>query len=69
MVCKSLQILYPTETLQYFSSFKREGMQSFWLLYTLKAVNGYCVTKLASIFFPPSAHSPYGLHAHQTQAP
>ena len=23
---------------------KKEGMRSFWLLYTLKAVNGYCVT-------------------------
>ena len=47
-----------------------KGMQ--WEYYTfvctIKAVNSYCVIWLASIFFSPYPHSPYGLHA-RTQAP
>ena len=42
---------YSTVTLWSFSSFKKKGMRGFWLLFVPKAVNGYCVTWLASIFF------------------
>ena len=44
------------------------GMQrNIILFYVPKAVNGYCVTWLASIF-SPSLPGPYGFHA-RTQAP
>ena len=37
--------------LYHYNIFKTEDMRSFWLLSVPKAVNGYCVTWLASIFF------------------